>query len=131
MTCNAASAAVGSPGWCPISPLPSGTTGERMFVLNPTSEQALDPSVLGWALEQVKAAGGKAAWLCSSHSEADILQAILGVDGHPVYRLRAGDDTAVDGWSRSHQGQLITAGRYDGLDFPGDVCKLVIITTVP
>jgi hypothetical protein len=112
-------------------PLPSGTTGERMFVLNPTSEQALDPSVLGWALEQVEAAGGKAAWLCSSHSEADTLLAILGVVGHPVYRLRAGDDTAVDGWSRSHQGQLITAGRYDGLDFPGDVCKLVIITTVP
>jgi hypothetical protein len=112
-------------------PLPFGTTGERMFVLNPMSEQALDPSVLGWALEQVEAAGGKAAWLCSSHSEADTLQAILGVVGHPVYRLRAGDDTAVDGWSRSHRGQLITAGRYDGLDFPSDVCKLVIITTVP
>ena len=83
MTCNAASAAVGSPGLVTEQPLPSGTIGERMFVLNPTSEQALDPSVLGWALEQVEAAGGKAAWLCSSNSEADTLQAILGVVGHP------------------------------------------------
>ena len=33
----------------------------------------------------------------------------------------AGDDTAVDDWSRAPQGQLITAGRYDGLDFPGDI----------
>ncbi|AXB46059.1 MULTISPECIES: DEAD/DEAH box helicase family protein [Actinomycetes] len=112
-------------------PLLSGSTGERMFALNPSSEQALDLGVLSWALEQVQAAGGKAAWLCASHSEADTLQAILGGLGHPVYRLRAGDDTAVDGWSRAPQGQLITAGRYDGLDFPGDICKLVIITTVP
>ncbi|MFD4253324.1 helicase C-terminal domain-containing protein [Amycolatopsis thermoflava] len=113
-------------------PLPSGNTGERMFALNPSSEQALDLGVLSWALEQVQAAGGKAAWLCASHGEADTLQAILsGLGGHPVYRLRAGDDTAVDDWSRAPQGQLITAGRYDGLDFPGDICKLVIITTVP
>ncbi|MCF6426170.1 DEAD/DEAH box helicase family protein, partial [Amycolatopsis tucumanensis] len=96
-------------------PLLSGSTGERMFALNPSSEQALDLGVLSWALEQVQAAGGKAAWLCASHSEADTLQAILGGLGHPVYRLRAGDDTAVDGWSRAPQGQLITAGRYDGL----------------
>ncbi|APU15225.1 DEAD/DEAH box helicase family protein [Actinoalloteichus fjordicus] len=112
-------------------PLLPGATGERMFALNASSEQALDPGVLRWALEQAQAAGGKAAWLCASHSEADTLQAILGGLGHPVYRLRAGDDTAVDGWSRAPQGQLITAGRYDGLDFPGDICKLVIITTVP
>ncbi|GAA3792504.1 hypothetical protein [Amycolatopsis tucumanensis] len=113
-------------------PLPSGNTGERVFALNPSSEQALDLGVLSWALEQVQAAGGKAAWLCASHGEADTLQAIFsGLGGHPVYRLRAGDDTAVDDWSRAPQGQLITAGRYDGLDFPGDICKLVIITTVP
>jgi hypothetical protein len=112
-------------------PLPAGTTGERMFVLNPSSIEALDPNVLAWALGQAQTAGGKAAWLCASHSEADTLQAVLGGLGQPIYRLRAGDDTAVDGWSRAPQGHLITAGRYDGLDFAGDICRLVIITTVP
>jgi hypothetical protein len=33
-------------------PLPAGTTGERMFVLNPSSAEALDPDVLDWALGQ-------------------------------------------------------------------------------
>lgn len=51
--------------------------------------------------------------------------------GQQVYRLRAGDDTAVDAWSRVPRGHLITAGRYDGLDLAGDICRLVIITTVP
>jgi hypothetical protein len=37
----------------------------------------------------------------------------------------------VDTWSRVTNGHLITAGRYDGLDLAGDLCKLVIITTVP
>ena len=37
----------------------------------------------------------------------------------------------VDTWSRVPEGNLVTAGRYDGLDLPGDMCKLVIITTVP
>ncbi len=31
-------------------PLPAGTTGERMFVLNPSPAEALDPDVLDWAL---------------------------------------------------------------------------------
>ncbi|MHB1597069.1 MAG: DEAD/DEAH box helicase [Streptosporangiaceae bacterium] len=112
-------------------PLPDGTTGERMFALNPSSADALDESVLDWALGQAQAAGGKAAWLCASHSEADALQAELGGRGQQVYRLRAGDDTAVDAWSRAARGHLITAGRYDGLDLAGDICRLVIITTVP
>lgn len=112
-------------------PLPAGTTGERMFVLNPSSIEALDTTVLTWALGQAQAAGAQAAWLCASHSEADTLQAVLVGLGQLVYRLRAGDDTAVEGWSRAPQGHLITAGRYDGLDFAGDICRLVIITTVP
>jgi hypothetical protein len=37
----------------------------------------------------------------------------------------------VDTWSRMANGHLVTAGRYDGLDLAGDICNLVIITTVP
>jgi hypothetical protein len=37
-------------------PLPAGTTGKRMFVLNPSPAEALDPDVLDWALWQARAA---------------------------------------------------------------------------
>ncbi|GDY33219.1 hypothetical protein [Gandjariella thermophila] len=112
-------------------PLPLGATGERLLVLNPSSEQPFEQNVLGWALSQAQAAGGRAAWLCASHAEADSLQEILVAGGQQVYRLRPGDDAMVDTWSRVANGHLVTAGRYDGLDLAGDVCKLVIITTVP
>lgn len=112
-------------------PLPAGATGERFLVLNPSGDQPSDERVLSWALEQVAAAGGRAAWLCASHAEADALQAQLGSAGFAVYRLKPGDDEMVDAWSRASQGQLVTAGRYDGLDLPGDICRLVVITTVP
>ncbi|MFG1849599.1 DEAD/DEAH box helicase family protein [Micromonospora carbonacea] len=113
------------------TPLPPGPTGERLLVLNPSAEPAFDQHVLGWALDQTQAAGGRAAWLCASHAEADTLQEALSADGQQVYRLRPGDDSMVDTWSRVANGHLITAGRYDGLDLAGDLCKLVVITTVP
>ncbi len=115
----------------PDEPLPAGATGKRRFILNPSGSTAFDEGVLGLALEQVAAAGGRAAWLCASNDEADTLQALLENQGQAVYRLRAGDDDMVDAWSRVPAGHLVTAGRYDGLDLPGDICKLVIITTVP
>jgi hypothetical protein len=115
----------------PDQSLPAGATGERLFVLNPTRDHALDDRVLSWALSQLEAAGGRAAWLCASHAEADALQELLTHAGQVVFRLRPGDDDMVDAWSRAARGSLVTAGRYDGLDLPGDVCKLVIITTVP
>jgi hypothetical protein len=113
------------------APLPPGATGERLLVLNPSAEHPFDQHVLGWALTQAQAAGGRAAWLCASHTEADILQETLAAYGQHVYRLRPGDDSMVDTWSRVANGHLITAGRYDGLDLAGDLCKLVVITTVP
>ncbi|SEB29336.1 Type III restriction enzyme, res subunit [Rhodococcus pyridinivorans] len=114
-----------------VEPLQSGATGDRIFLLNPSSEDALAPQVFAWALEQSKKAGGRAAWLCSSHPEAETLEEKLVEEGMSVYRLKPGDDTQFDSWTRAADGHLVTAGRYDGLDFAGDLCKLVIIPTVP
>jgi len=85
---------------------PTGTTGERKFVLNASGQEPFDDIVLDWALQQAEAAGGRAAWLCASHAEADELQQILEQDGQSVFRLQPGDNM-------------------------GDICKLVIITSVP
>ncbi|WP_306368719.1 DEAD/DEAH box helicase family protein [Nocardiopsis sp. CC223A] len=115
----------------PAQSLPPGATGERLLVLNPSSERPFDSTVLEWALSQARAAGGRAAWLCASHSEADTLQEALTEAEETVYRLRSGDDAIVDIWSRAASGHLVTAGRYDGLDLAGDVCRLVIIVSIP
>lgn len=115
----------------PDTPLPSGSTGERRFVLNPTGGEPLDDTVLDWALDEADSAGGRAAWLCASHSEADALQDWLVAADEKVFRLRPGDDDMVDLWSRAQKGHLVTAGRYDGLDLPGDMCNLVVLTSVP
>lgn len=115
----------------PATPLPADDTGYRQLILNPTGKPALDDDVLEWALEQVSAAGGRAAWLCASNAEADLLEEKLEQNEERVFRLRAGDDGQVEAWIAAGESQLVTAGRYDGLDLPDDVCKLVIITTVP
>uniref|UniRef100_UPI003B3A7012 DEAD/DEAH box helicase n=1 Tax=Pseudactinotalea sp. TaxID=1926260 RepID=UPI003B3A7012 len=115
----------------PETPLPLDETGTRKLILNSTSGHALDPEVLAWAISHTQMAGGRAAWLCSSHAEADALTAALNAEGLQVFRLRSGDDSAIGAWARSTAGQLVTAGRYDGLDFAGDMCRLVVITTVP
>ncbi|AKE00136.1 hypothetical protein XU06_28340 [Rhodococcus erythropolis] len=114
-----------------VEPLKTGVTGDRLFLLNPSTGEAFSPAVLEWALAQAIKAGGRAAWLCASHAEADILQARLATDGLDVYRLKPGDDAKFDAWTQADAGHLIAAGRYDGLDLAGDVCKLVIITSVP
>lgn len=112
-------------------PLSATSTGERLFALNPSPEEALGPNALNWALEQSTKAGGRTAWLCSSHAEADALQTKLSAKNLAVFRLKPSDDTAFDSWTRATSGHLIAAGRYDGLDLAGDLCKLVIITSVP
>lgn len=115
----------------PDQPLPAGATGVRRLVLNPTNLQPFDDEVFDWALDQADAAGGRAAWLCASHAEADALEKLLAEEDLRVFRLRPGDDDKVDAWISAPDGHLVTAGRYDGLDLPGDICRLVIITTVP
>jgi hypothetical protein len=111
------------------------TTGRRTFLINPTAGAWLSDEVLDFALEQVEAAAadgpGRAAWLCASNSEADELEAGLRGAGKMVLRLRAGDDTPFESWRRATGAQLVTAGRFDGLDLPGDTCRLVIIPSVP
>ena len=111
---------------------PSSTsTGTRKLVLNPTELPSLDPSMLEWALAQVPHAGGRAAWLCSSNVEADTIEQMLTDGSYNVFRLQAGDDDMINAWRFAPRGHLVTAGRYDGFDLAGDICRVVIIPTVP
>lgn len=115
----------------PEEPLPAGATGTRQFILNSSGKPAFDDDVLEWSLSQAARAGDRAAWLCASNAEADILEDLLLERRLNAIRLRAGDDEKFDAWIAASRAHLITAGRYDGLDLPGDVCRLVIVTSVP
>jgi hypothetical protein len=110
--------------------LHAGSTGRRMFALNPGLDssfaQPLTKLVLDLAAER-----GRVAWLCSSHYEADQVQGALTSLRLIPHRLRPGDDSALVAWRRSTNGHLIAAGRFDGLDFAGDICRLVVLPSVP
>lgn len=109
--------------------------GRRTFLVNPTQDATLSPASWSFAMKQVQAAAldgeGRVAWLCSSHAEADEVQARLTDTGAVTFRLRAGDDPSIDRWRNTQNAHLVTAGRFDGLDFADDVCRLVIIPSVP
>ena len=62
----------------------------------PQCRAPLRPARPRLGLNQAQAAGGRAAWLCASHAEADTLQETLTAYGQQVYRLRPGDDSMVD-----------------------------------
>ncbi len=113
------------------SPVASGEVGDRVFILNPSDAGPLFEAPLEFVMEQA-AKAGRVAWLCASHSEADAVEGLLTLRAMPCYRLRGGgDDGALERWAASSQGHLVTAGRYDGLDFAGDQCRLVVLPSVP
>lgn len=105
--------------------------GRRLFLLVGDEGPPLTGTSLQFALDQAGRAG-RTAWLCASHAEADLTEAALAMNGLSSFRLRGGsDDTVLDRWASHPNGHLVTAGRFDGLDLPGDVCRLVVLPSVP
>ena len=105
--------------------------GHRMFLLNPGDDGPLTDAPIAFALAQASRAG-RTAWLCASHNEADAVEALLRGRELSTYRLRGGgDDGAMERWASDVRGHLVTAGRFDGLDLAGDLCRLVVLPSVP
>jgi DEAD/DEAH box helicase/Helicase C-terminal domain len=105
-------------------------TGTRLFLLNPGAERSIEEGPLSFALEQA-AQTNRVVWLCASSIEADRIASALVAGRLPVYRLAPGDDTTFERWRASDGAHLVAAGRFDGLDFPGDTCRLVVLPSVP
>jgi hypothetical protein len=112
-------------------PVAEGQVGRRVLLLNPGDDAPLADAPLRFALAQASLAG-RAAWLCASNAEADLVQQVLAGEEITTYRLRGGgDDGALDEWLSDVRGHLVTAGRFDGLDLAGDLCRLVVLPSVP
>lgn len=112
------------------------TCGRRLIVMN-RIEDADIPSRLQAAILAALRTHPKSVWLCSSRADAVKFQAIVsewlnsnGLIGHPTWILTPlGDE--IDRFKQSPQGHLFVAGRFDGMDFTADECRLVVVTTVP
>jgi hypothetical protein len=112
------------------------TSGRRLVVMNRIDDKDI-PERLGRAILSALAVHPKSVWLCASYAEAEKYRA--GVSswlnahafvGHPTWLLSAlGDE--IDEFKRSASGHLFVAGRFDGMDFKADECRLVVVTTLP
>jgi len=112
-------------------PVAENEVGRRLFLLNPGDAAALDDTPVAFVLAQLERTG-RATWLCASHTEADQVETLLADHNLASYRLRGGgDDGAIERWSADPRGHLVTAGRFDGLDLAGDLCRLVVLPSVP
>ncbi len=115
------------------------TLGRRLVVMGREKEDS-DLSISA-TLQQVILAAlrkhPKSLWLCSSEAEARLLRGRVsawlnsnGLIGHDSWLLTSlGDE--IDQFKRSKHGHLFVAGRFDGMDFHGDECRLVVIPTLP
>ncbi|MEK6303544.1 MAG: helicase C-terminal domain-containing protein [Acidobacteriota bacterium] len=112
------------------------TSGRRFVVIN-RIEDADIPKRLQAVILAVLRTHPKSVWLCSSETEARKLQKVVskwlagnGLGGHPTWLLTPlGDE--VDQFKSSPTGHLFVAGRFDGMDFQADECRLVVLTTLP
>lgn len=120
-----------------IPPEYSDVTSGRRFIVVDTSGEKDISSRLAAAIVAALRLSPKSLWLCSSDSEARQLQAIVsgwlpknGFTDHPTWRLSPlGDE--IDQFKAAKSGHLFVAGRFDGMDFKADECRLVVLTTLP
>ena len=104
-------------------------TGRRIFLINPTSDRSSEDEAFLFAMAQ-SARTPRTAWLCASSMEADDIEAQLLATDQDVFRLVAGDDAPLERWMRQ-RGHLVAAGRFDGLDLKSDLCRLVVLPSIP
>lgn len=144
------SATVGDPGDLarrlgtrPIQKIPvparfaDRSSGRRLIVMNRTND---DSDILGrmaLALLNAIRAHPKSVWLCASEREASHLCTVVKkwlekhqCTGHPTWILTPlGDE--IDQFRQAPAGHLFVAGRFDGMDFSDDECRIVVLSTLP
>lgn len=112
------------------------TFGRRLIIMNRVDGADI-PERLQAAILAALRIHPKSVWLCSSKADAARLRLSVSewlnlndLVGHPTWILTPlGDE--IDEFKQSAKGHLFVAGRFDGMDFSADECRLVIVTTLP
>ena len=121
----------------PVRPEDAESTfGRRLLLMNRLDEGDI-PERLGAAILAAIKIHPKSVWLCSSVDIASKFKKIVmewleehQVLGHPSWILTPEGDE-IQNFKQSATGHLFVGGRFDGMDFNGDECRLVILTTLP
>jgi hypothetical protein len=112
------------------------TSGRRLVVMNRIEDSDL-PERLQHAFLVSLRRTPKSIWMFSSRAEVERLRPIVlewlnsnGFVGHESWVLTSlGDE--IDQFKTSEKGHLFVAGRFDGMDFKEDECRLVVVATLP
>jgi hypothetical protein len=112
------------------------TLGRRLIVLNPDDQEDI-PDRLAEAILTALRVQPKSVWLCASKSDAESYQALVlpwleanGLRGHQTWLLSPMGDE-IDDFKAATSGHLFVGGRFDGMDFNADECRLVVLATMP
>lgn len=105
--------------------------GERLVVIRDGTELPAATELVD-ELRPFLTRHPKALWLCARRETAEALQFALTLAALPgqVRRLE-GDNGADEPFAAEPEGHLVAAGRYDGMDFPGDTCRVEVVPEVP
>ena len=113
------------------------SSGRRLIVMNRMNDDSDIPDRMALALLHGIRTHCKSLWLCASEREANHLREAVGewleknqLVGHPTWILTPlGDE--IDQFRKAGKGHLFVAGRFDGMDFSGDECRIVVLSTMP
>lgn len=115
----------------------TNTTGRRLVVMNRESELDDDEDTFSAVLKTALDVKPKCLWLCNSHREIQHFTTILkswlpdnGFSSHPIWELTSHGDE-IDEFKNATEGHLMVAGRYDGMDFDEEECRLVVVSSFP
>ena len=112
-------------------------SGRRLIVMNKTSDDSDIPEQMALALLNAIRVHRKSVWLCASEREAIRFRKVVeewlkknSCTDHPTWILTPlGDE--IDRFRQALIGHLFVAGRFDGMDFKDDECRIVVIATIP
>ena len=112
------------------------TVGRRLILMNRVEETDI-PRRLGAGILAALGVHPKSVWLCASGAIAAKYKKVVmewlaenQIEGHPSWILTPEGDE-IDEFRQSPKGHLFVGGRFDGMDFSGDECRLVVLTTLP
>ena len=109
--------------------------GRRFIILNKDESKNMSAR-MQLALAAALKTSPKCVWMCASNSDAEKLEELLTKwleersFSHPIWVLTSQGDE-IENFKSSPSGHLIVAGRFDGMDFEGDECRLVVFLTLP
>ena len=113
------------------------SSGRRLIVMNRTNDDSDIPDRMALALLNAIRSHPKSIWLCASEHEAIHLRQVVtewiekNTNVHPRTWILTPLGDEIDQFRHAPEGHLFVAGRFDGMDFSGDECRIVVLSTLP